>query len=400
MRKRDKNVLVFLTRGGEFELRVFLGVQDAAEARHWNLSAVECIRDADGSLRFIRSPGGVTLGEIFKYARPDGVIVVGNAIRPEELPDSWRRMPVVFVDRPACWPQAGQPKPVCVYSDAASYARIAAQELFRSGFCDYAYLPWSGEQAWSGERGKCFGELVTSAGFAFHGFVPPSSGPAADPVAYLSPFMESLPKPCGIFAANDVQGEAALRICAAHGWSVPQDVAVVGVDNLEFICEATSPTLSSVCRFLEGDGRTAAALLSRWMNSPERRPASRATPALHVVRRASTFFSTDRRIARAMEFIRLHACDEGFAPSRVMREIGLGRTQTAHLFRKVQGCSVLDAIHEVRLARAQTLLRAGKSASYVADTCGFASLVDFRRVFKRHTGQTVRKWALAACATG
>ena len=74
--------------------------------------------------------------------------------------------------------------------------------------------------------------------------------------------------------------------------------------------------------------------------------------------------------------------------------MGLGRSQTDLLFRTVEGRSVLAAIHAARLARAQDLLRAGKSAAFAADVCGYASLVDFRRVFRRRVGSTVRKWTL------
>jgi AraC-like DNA-binding protein len=122
-------------------------------------------------------------------------------------------------------------------------------------------------------------------------------------------------------------------------------------------------------------------------------------PALHVVRRASTFLAADRRIARAMEFIRLHACEPGFAPPKVVWEMGISRSQADLLFRRVAGRSILNVIHDTRIARAQDLLRAGKSASYAADTCGFGSHVDFSRAFKRHVGTTVRAWTLARRGT-
>jgi LacI family transcriptional regulator len=175
---------------------------------------------------------------------------------------------------------------------------------------------------------------------------------------------------------------------------VPQDVAIVGVDNIEFICEGTSPTLSSISRNWQGEGSAAAELLEEWMLDPGRRPPSRAVSALHVVRRASTFFAADRRVARAMEFIRLHACDEDFGPRDVVREMGCSRTLADTLFRKVGGHSILDEIHGVRLARAKELLLLGKSADFVAAACGYASYDDFCRVFKRRVGSTVRKWTL------
>ena len=391
-----KRVLLFLPGGGENELRLLAGVRDAAKARKWDLSVAECLRRKDGALKFIRSPGGGTVGELLDGLRPDGVLVMFQSVPPSALRRPGRALPVVFVDRPAEADALDRATLVCLFGEASSYAQLAAEELFRSGFRDYAFLPWPGDPPWSRQRGDAFERLVAEAGFAFHPFRPSRGGAAADLVTHLAPFLASIPKPCGVFAANDILGEAALRVCRKSGRTVPQDLAVVGVDNLEFVCEATSPTLSSVARDWEGEGRAAADLLADWMADPRRRPASRAVPPLRVVRRASTFVSTDPRIARAMEFIRLHACEAGFAPPAVAREMGLGRSQTDLLFRTVEGRSVLAAIHAARLARAQDLLRAGKSAAFAADVCGYASLVDFRRVFRRRVGSTVRAWTLAA----
>ena len=96
-----------------------------------------------------------------------------------------------------------------------------------------------------------------------------------------------------------------------------------------------------------------------------------------------------------MEFIRRHACEEGFGPRDVVHEMGCSRTLADTLFRKVDGRTILDEIHGVRLARAKELLLLGKSADFVASECGYASYDDFCRVFKRRVGSTVRKWTLA-----
>ena len=395
MPSKPKKVLIFLPQSGANELRVLAGVQDIARTRRFDMSVVECLKRKEGGLSFIRSPGGGTVAELLDGVCPDGIIVVFNAINPAMLWKTRRPpVPTVFIDRPTGVSAKGR-EPVCVFGDAESYARLAAHELFRTGFGDYAFLPWPDDPPWSRERYECFSRIVVQEGKSFHPFRPPRGGAATDLVAHVAPFLESLPKPCGIFAANDGLGEAALRVCATRGWAVPQDIAIIGVDNMDFICETTKPTLSSVCQNLEGDGRAAAELLDRWMESPGRRPRSRATQALCVARRASSFFLPDIRVARAMEFSRVHACEEGFAPPKVARSMGLGRSQTDLLFRRVLGRSILDAIHDARLVRAQDLLRAGKSASYVADTCGYGSLVDFRRVFKRRVGATVRKWTIA-----
>ncbi len=397
MSTRSKTVLAFLPSGGENEVRILGGIQDVALSRHWAFSSAECRDGGNGALRILRSPDGGTVGEMLAKINPDGVIVIHNAVKPSTLRQPGRRaMPTVFIDRPVGIKASRRTFPVCVFGEDASFARLAAAELFRSGFRDYAFLTYPDDPPWSRERGKCFARIIAEAGMAFHPFPAPSGGNGATYlVAHVAPFLDSLPKPCGIFAANDALGEAALRVCAQRGWAVPQDIAIVGVDNLEFICEGTTPTLSSISRDWNSEGCAAAELLAEWMAEPDRRPASRIVPASHVVRRASTFFAADRRVAQAMEFIRRHACEEGFGPRDVVREMGCSRTLADSLFRKVDGRTILDEIHGVRLARAKEFLLLGKPADFVASACGYASYDDFCRVFKRRVGSTVRKWALA-----
>ena len=396
MATRKKTVLAFLPQGGESTLRILDGVHDVARSRPWTFSAVECRNNGNGTLRMLRSPGGGTIEEMLDKINPDGVIVVHNVVEASALRRPGRRaFPVVYIDRPVGTTAPRRAPHVCVFGEDTSFARLAATELFRSGFHDFAFLPWPDDPPWSRGRGKSFARLVADAGKTFHPFqAPPVSGGATYLLAHIAPFLDILPKPCGLFAANDPLGEAALRVCAQRGWAVPQDVAIVGVDNIEFICEGTSPTLSSISRNWQGEGRAAAELLDEWMLDPGRRPPSRAVPALHVVRRASTFFAADRRVARAMEFIRLHACDEDFGPRDVVREMGCSRTLADTLFRKVGGHSILDEIHGVRLARARELLLAGKPTDFVAAACGYASYDDFRRVFRKRMGATARQWTL------
>lgn len=205
MAAKRKKVLAFLPGGGTNEIRVLSGVQDIARTRRFDLSVVECLKRKDGGLCFIRSPGrGGTVAEILDSVAPDGAIVAFNAIEPGMLRRTGHpSIPAVFIDRPAGEAVSGRSTPVCVFSNAASYARLAAAELFRSGFRDYAFLPWPEDPPWSRERCDAFAGVVAEEGKTFHPFRPPRGGAAVDLVAHVAPFLESLPKPCGIFAAND-----------------------------------------------------------------------------------------------------------------------------------------------------------------------------------------------------
>ena len=187
-----------------------------------------------------------------------------------------------------------------------------------------------------------------------------------------------------------------LRLCARLGLRVPNDVAVLGVDNRADICEETAPTLSSVPTDLAAQCDEAVALLAELMEGGARRRVVRTVPARGVVERSSTRLLRDARVARALEFIRLHACDEGFSVRDVVQSMCVCRTLADRLFRTVAGRSILNEIHSVRIGRARELLAAGIQPDLVAAKCGYASYDDFRRVFRQRTGLTPRKWAHGA----
>ena len=101
-------------------------------------------------------------------------------------------------------------------------------------------------------------------------------------------------------------------------------------------------------------------------------------------------------MAKALEFIRLNACGDGFSPRAVVAQMGVSRSLAFDLFRRVTGRTILDEIQAIRLERAKDLLRQGRRPDLVAADCGFASHDDFRRVFRRRLGLSVKAWKAAS----
>ncbi len=383
---------------GDVLPRMLTGTLRVADERRWDFYPVTCNRNAKGQLLFERSPGGGTLEELLGLLRPDGVIVTLDVITPEVLRDAaisaglGRRIPVVHLGEPSSSFE------VYAHGDAKSLAELALRELLRFGFDDFAFAPFHRDFPWNRSRGEAFAHLVALAGKRFDGGALPSATsdtPGTKATAeLLEPWLANLPKPCGIFAANDVTGEAVLRAARRLKLDVPGEIAVVGVDDNANLCDHTHPTLSSIRRDLENEGRAAAELLAEWMSHPSRPPKPRAVPAVSLVRRFSTRLSwqRDRRVARAEEWIRIHACEAGVTPRDVVREMGVSRTTADRLFRTVAERTILEEIQSVRMARARERLRTGASPDIVAAECGFASTLDFRRVFRKIVGTPVGKW--------
>ena len=103
---------------------------------------------------------------------------------------------------------------------------------------------------------------------------PPTHGSERAFVAHLADWLGRLPKPCGIFAANDEVSEKVVAACRRLELRIPEDIALIGVDDVTYVCENSSPTISSVRQDFGLAGRTAAALLQDMMGHPRRVGAS------------------------------------------------------------------------------------------------------------------------------
>lgn len=391
-------VLAILTKSDEPARRECKRLQARGGLHGLEFFSAECYRAADGAVVVERSAilAGGSLPALVERLAPDGILICGNLhYFDEDGTLSALDVPIVSVASAPERPRPARPGARgFVLTDEGSIASCAAQHLLALGFRDFGYVPFSGGADWSRRRRDLFRRRIAAAGKAFHGFDDVADAP--DRADALSRWLAGLPKPCGILAANDVAGEEVLRLCARLGLRVPNDVAVIGVDNRADICEETAPTLSSVATDLAAQCDEAVALLAELMEGGARRRVVRTVPARGVVERSSTRLLRDARVARALEFIRLHACDEGFSVPDVVQSMCVCRTLADRLFRTVAGRSILNEIHSVRIQRAKELLAAGKKPDVVAAECGYASSDDFRRVFRQFAGLTPRKWALAA----
>ena len=203
-----------------------------------------------------------------------------------------------------------------------------------------------------------------------------------------------VPRPCGIFAANDYVGEEIINICARMGISVPGDIAVLGVDDDEQICENTMPTLSSIAPDFAHGGYLAAEMLGRLIDGERpRKTFLRYEPGTVVVRQSTRHIACNReRLADAVEMIRRRAC-EGISVKDVASYIGVPRRTAEVQFRAATGRSIHEEIDEVRFAKVLSLLRNPRQTlDAIPDLCGFSTRVALRKAFKLRTGLSMREW--------
>jgi LacI family transcriptional regulator len=201
-------------------------------------------------------------------------------------------------------------------------------------------------------------------------------------------WLQQLPKPVGVFASNDVLARSLADMCGQLGLHVPDDVAVLGVDNDELECLLTSPPLSSIAIPGERIGYEAAKLLDQAM-SKKRHTANRLfLPPIRVIPRQSTDTMAIRNpvVTVALRYIRSSAV-EGINVASVVKSTGIGRRELERKFRAVLGRSVLQEIRRVRIQQAQKLLHdTDLPMPTIARLSGFSSAHRLAIVFHRICG--------------
>lgn len=366
------------------------GIHRFARERGWRIQTVEYGSAAESRLNLQGSGAVFQVRPLISFWNPIGCIVECSGLAPKFVIEHFGKTPTVFLDRhPSTLPKSA----ACVFSDADSIATCAAKELLSLGFSDYAYVPWIQETVWSRERGERFKQLVRMNGKRFHCFK--AAFQVGSELAYrkkLKKWVTQLPKPCGIFVANDSLGEQVLTACLDTGISVPDEIAVLGVDDELQICENTKPTLSSIQVDNENAGYMAAEMLSERM--ARRAAQSRSFGARKVNRRSSTqrILKGGNRLLKAIEYIRLNACS-GISVMDVVSQMGCSRRMADRYFKESLGHTVLDQIHAVRLVKVKDMLSAPSSdLSELAAIAGYSSNDDLRRVFKKRIGCTMRDY--------
>lgn len=282
-----------------------------------------------------------------------------------------------------------------VRHDAVAVARAAALELLATGVRSFAFVPSAYRRHWSEERGKAFARAVGLHGLECRAMAPDDAG-MYDTGWHrrLRAFLRTLPKPCALFAANDMVGAEVLAAARFEGIEVPGDLAVCGVDDNAEICEHTEPTLSSVAPDFRQGGVLAVRSLAEILRGGGSTGGVRTYGVLGLVRRDSTrpLASRDSAARAALTLIRREACS-GLRSERVAALFPCARRTADLRFRKAVGHSIGDEIHAVQLAEAKRLAAdPSRQLKSIADFCGFGSPGALRNFFRRETGMSLSTW--------
>ncbi|HBN76919.1 MAG TPA: XylR family transcriptional regulator [Planctomycetaceae bacterium] len=321
----------------------------------------------------------------------DGLLV---RIETDEIARVVRKSKLPLVDLSAARYLSDVP---WVETDDSAIALLAAEHLMERGFQHLAYCGDPGFQ-WSILRHQEFEKQILQSGRSFHLH---ESIPRYDEnyswkreKRRLANWIEKLPKPVAIFACYDIKAQQLLDVCRELGISVPEQVAVLGVDNDELLCELCSPPLSSVIPNAHQAGFQAAAMLDRMMNGEEVSTEAIFIEPLGIQTRQSTDLLAidDPDIAKAFRYIREHAT-ANIRVSDLLRHIPLSRRMLEHRFLKYLGRTPHQEIQRQRILKVKDFLSSTNlTLAEIARNTGFEHAEYLSVFFKRETGQTPREY--------
>ena len=207
--------------------------------------------------------------------------------------------------------------------------------------------------------------------------------------ADLIKWLQTLPKPIAILACNDIRGQQIVNACREIDIKVPEEVAVLGVDNDSIICRLCRPTLSSIEPDVEQIGFLAGKLIAAQLSGKPVVPRHLVAPRQVVQRQSTDSVGVNHPLViQASRIIR----DQNYKTAsveQICQVAGVSRSTLDHLFLVHLGRTVADEITRVHLERSKNLLRnSALPLSEIAEHCGFSSASYFCRFFKRGTGQT------------
>jgi len=268
--------------------------------------------------------------------------------------------------------------------------KMGAKHLLERGFRQFAYCGFD-RWWWSRKRRQSFAKTVSDAGCETYFYKPRFSKAKIDwnkESRAIADWLTVLPKPIGLMACNDDCGQVIMEACKTVDMRIPDDVAIVGVDDDKLICDLSHPPLSSIALNVEKSGYDAAALLNKIMNGEKLEKSDLYIRPVRVVQRQSTDVLTidDADVVEAIRYIRSHAANP-ICVNDVVNAVSLSRRVLEKRFREILKHSIHNEIRHTRIEKIIHLLTETQmSISQIAHTMGFPDAAHISRYFCKEKG--------------
>lgn len=282
-----------------------------------------------------------------------------------------------------------------VSNDPEAIGRAAARDLMSCCRARaFAFLGHFRAYAWSRSRGRAFVGELAKAGIRAKVLERDHPGEHFRRMDELTDWVRRLPSSVAVFAASDSDAERLIVACGDCGRKVPEDVAVLGVNNESVLCESCAPRLSSVHPDFELEGYRAAAALDELMRGKavRRSPIVVRIGVREIVHRDSTpsGMADGRVVERALDFISKHAASRP-SPDAIADALGVSRRLLDLRFKEAKGPTVAEAVLAANLEEVRRRLECTTDLlDVISLECGWKHPNSLKNAFRRVYGETMR----------
>jgi LacI family transcriptional regulator len=281
-----------------------------------------------------------------------------------------------------------------IRADDHAVGRMAFDYFARRGYTNFAYVGPPAEK-YSNNRQEGFFEGAMAAGHVIFGCQDSVHVAAQRVEASWADFrngkgLHLFPIPMAVLVDNSYHGQSLTLACRRLGIAVPEQMAILAVDDDEVLCDGCAPPLSAINQGTFQIGYQASAMLERWLNGqPPEQLETRVPPAGLTERQSTnTFAVSDPYLRQALLYIRSHAV-ETIKVGDVLKHVPVSRRHLEILFKEKIGRTIHDEILLVRLEHVKELLRAtNMPLAEIADRTGFDYPTKMSHAFKREIGCT------------
>lgn len=285
--------------------------------------------------------------------------------------------------------QAIEDQPTII-SDDYAVGQMGAEYFLEKGFLTYAYCGFR-NMYWSERRCRGYCETLAQAGIHAEVFKPRRKQTSeAMETSLLVEWLLSLPKPVALMACNDDRSQDIVKACMEAKLHIPDDVAILGVDNDTIVCELSDLPLSSIVLSNERGGYDAAAVLDQLMLGKQVENDRVLVEPLYVQSRQSTdiLAVSNMEVARGLRFIKEHL-REKITVNDVVYQMCLPRRTAEKKFRRITGMPINEMIRKERINLiAKLLVESDLTVEKIGENVGFVSTSYMIDVFKKIMGTT------------
>jgi len=343
----------------------------------------------DGPWSFYTNPISKKIPELVKEWPADGIICIHTKT------NSINVNAILKLNIPSILPfheNLNKKNVIQLQFDNHAFGKCAADHLISCGFKNLAFCP-SVDRPWLQQRRKGFQEVVYKKGLEYYAYQVPKNKKKnswANEQLFMVDWLKSLPKPVGIMADVDERSAQVIEACQIADLTVPTEVAIIGVENDDLICELSYQPLSSVALNAELSGFEAAKMLGQIMRGKKPGKNIIVIEPAYTVTRASTdtVAVNDEIVAKAVQFIKENP-RKNLQVSDVADEVCVSKRLLYKRFNHATGYTPYDAIRRSRNEEiAKLLVETNMTITGIAEMLGFNNIAHIARTFKQKMGMS------------